>query len=356
VAVVGCGAIAEKYHLPALARHSSLLRQVVLVDPDLSRARTLAATLPGARVAESCEQVWDDVDAAIVATPPWLHSRIAMPLLARGIHVLCEKPLAKSAADARAMIQEAEHSGASLCVNHTRRAFPALRRVKELLDSGVLGECLTVEHTEGARFNWPSASGWHFASANGNRGVLFDQGAHVLDTLCWWLGGKPAVVRCATDSLGGPEGIAAVVLERGACRITIRLSWLSKLPNVYRIAGTSGVIEGAIFDWRRVTIARDRGRRRRELKVSSDRGDYLTFGNVIVGNFLEAICGRAAPFTEAAAVLPSIELIEECYRCATRMPMPWLETQSSLPLHACRSVRESEPASQHWREQHRTNS
>jgi predicted dehydrogenase len=333
VAVVGCGAIAEKYHLPALARHAGLLTQVVLIDPDLSRARALAATLPGARVAESCEQVWDDVDAAIVATPPGLHSRIAMPLLARGIHVLCEKPLAESAADARAMIQQAARSGVSLCVNHTRRAFPALRRVKELLDSGGLGECLTVEHLEGARFNWPSASGWHFAPANGNRGVLFDQGAHVLDTLCWWLGEKPRVVSCATDSFGGPEGAAELVLERGACTITVRLSWLSKLPNRYRIAGTRGTVEGAIFDWRRVTIHGDGGRRR-QLKVSSDPGDYLTFGNVIVDNFLEAICGRAEPLTPAAAVLPSIELIEECYRCATRMPMPWLESQSSLELRA----------------------
>ena len=156
VAVVGCGAIAEKYHLPALAQHAGLLKQIVLVDRDLSRARALAATLSRTRVAESYEHVMDDIDAAIIATPPSLHHPIAMPLLARGIHVLCEKPLAESAADAKAMIALAERSGAHLCVNHTRRAFPALRRVKELLDAGAIGECLAVEHTEGARFNWPS--------------------------------------------------------------------------------------------------------------------------------------------------------------------------------------------------------
>lgn len=329
IAVIGCGAIAETYHLPALARHAGRLKQVVLVDAEVSRAHALAATLSGARVAESYEQVWDDIDAAIIATPPWLHSQIAMPLLARGIHVMCEKPLAESAADASAMIEQAEGSGAHLCVNHTRRAFPTLRRVKELLDSGAIGECTTVEHTEGARFCWPSASGWHFARANGQKGVIFDQGAHVLDTICWWLGEKPAVLTCSTDSFGGPEGVASLVLERGACTIKVRLSWLSNLPNTYRIVGTRGAIEGAVFDWRRLTITNDRGRRR-HLKVGQGPSDYTEFGNVIIDNFLDAICGRTAPLVRATAVLPSIELIEECYRCASRMPMPWLERLPSL--------------------------
>jgi predicted dehydrogenase len=334
IAVIGCGAIAETYHLPALARHARLLKQVVLVDPDVSRARALTTTLSGARVAERYEHVWDDIDAAIIATPPWLHHQIAMPLLARGIHVLCEKPLAESAAEARAMIEQAERSGAYLCVNHTRRAFPALRRVKELLDSGAIGDCMAVEHTEGARFAWPSASGWHFAPANGVKGVLFDQGAHVLDTICWWLGEKPQVVTCSTDSLGGPEGVASLVLERGACTITVRLSWLSNLPNAYRIVGTRGIIEGAIFDWRRVTTISDRGRRR-QLKVASDPSDYSKFGNVVIDNFLDAICGRAPLLIPAAAVLPSIELIEDCYRGASRMPMPWLETLPRVEVHPC---------------------
>ena len=157
-------------------------------------------------MAQSLEHIWDEIDAAIIATPPWLHYRIAMPLLARGIHVLCEKPLAESAADARAMIDQAGRSGAQLCVNHTRRAFPSLKRVKELLDSGAIGECTSIEHTEGARFAWPSATGWHFARANGAKGVPSTWVSHVFDTTdCWWLDEKPAVISCSTDSFGGPR-------------------------------------------------------------------------------------------------------------------------------------------------------
>ena len=334
VAVIGCGAIAEMYHLPALARKTSRVKKIVLVDPDVARARALAVTFPDARVAESHEQIWDEIDAAIIATPPWLHYRIAMPLLARGIHVLCEKPLAESAADGRAMIEEAKRSGAYLCVNQTRRAFPAVKHVKKLLYSGTIGECTTIEHTEGARVRWPSASGWHFARTNGARGVLFDVGAHVLDTICWWLDDKPAVISCSTDSFGGPEGVASLVLASRACTIDIRLSWLSRLSNAYRIVGTRGIIEGSIFDWRRLTVVSDRGRQR-HVKVSSDKNDYLAFGKVVIDNFLDAISEHAAPLAPATSVLPSLDLLEECYRCASKMPMPWAEVSSNLHNHAC---------------------
>jgi predicted dehydrogenase len=328
VAVIGCGAIAEMYHLPALARHAKRLERVVLVDPDVTRARALCGMLP-AQVAESHEQVWDDIDAAIIATPPWLHAPIAMPLLARGVHVLCEKPLAESTADARAMVEQALRSRAWLCVNQTRRVFPTLRRVKELLDSGAIGDCLSIEHSEGVRFGWPSVSGWHFARRSGAGGVLLDQGAHVFDTICWWLGGKPALVSALTDSFGGPEGVASVVLQRGTCTIHMTLSWLSRLSNTYRIVGTRGIIGGPVSDHHLLTVTRDRGRPR-QIKVSSDRFDYLKFGNVIIDNFLDTIRGRAAPLVPADAVLPSIELMEESYRRASRLPMPWVENLPEL--------------------------
>jgi predicted dehydrogenase len=324
VAIIGCGAIAETYHLPALARHPRLMQHLVLVDPDLTRARALAAKYPGAQVSASHEMIVDRIDAAIIAAPPSLHARIAMPLLARGVHVLCEKPLADSSVEAIAMTEQAERSGACLCVNNTRRAFAPMKRAKQLLESGVIGECVAIEYSEGSRFTWPTVSGFHFARNGGAKGVLLDQGAHVLDTICWWLGEKPAVVSCHTDSFGGPEGVAWLDLRAGACVVKIRLSWLSRLSNTYRIAGRRGFVEGELWDWRHLKIAVDGGRPR-QLQVSTTT-DYQEFGNLIVDNFLDTIHGRTTALIPARAVLPSIRLLEECYACAARLPMPWLET------------------------------
>jgi predicted dehydrogenase len=331
VAMIGCGAIAEAYYLPALKQHAGTLRQIVLVDPDLRRAVALASTLSGvdARCAESHDQVWNDIDAAIIATPPGVHAKIAIPLLARGVHVLCEKPLADSVADAIAMIERAAQSRVCLFVNQTRRSYPALKRVKELLKSGVIGECVTIEHREGYRFAWPSVSGWHFARGNSARGVLLDQGVHALDTICWWLGGKPRVVSCRTDSFGGPEGTADVALRFGTCAVSLSLSWLSQLSNTYRIVGTRGVIEGSIADFCRFTLADGRGRIQRVV-AGPARCDYHDLFHLFLANFFDAVDGCAAPLVPGSSVLPAIQLMDECYRSASRMAMPWLETLPEL--------------------------
>ena len=309
------------------------MNTAVLVDRDVARARVLASRFSAARVEDRFERIQEDIDAAVIATPPSLHYEIAMPLLARGVHVLCEKPLAESLDDATAMVEQAKRSGACLCVNLTRRAFPAFRRVKELLASGAIGDCTTIEHAEGARFTWKTASGWHFTQPSASRqsrgGVLLDQGAHVLDTICWWLGDKPTVASCVTDSFGGPEGVASLVLRRGTCMVKVKLSWLSKLSNTYRITGTRGVIAGGVYDWRLLTITSERGDRR-QLKVSSDRASYLEFGHTIIDNFLDVLRGREAPLVPAASVLAPIQLIEECYSRASRIPMPWVTALPSL--------------------------
>src|SRR5206468_4668518 len=116
-------------------------------------------------------------------------------------------------------------------------------------------------------------------------------------------GEKPAVVSCRTDSFGGPEGVAWLDLRAGACVVKIRLSWLSRLSNTYRIAGRRGFVEGELWNWRHLKMAVDGGRPR-QLQVSTTT-DYQEFGNLIVDNFLDTIRGRTTALIPARAVLPS---------------------------------------------------
>src|SRR5262249_35614124 len=94
VALIGCGAIAESMHLPILAGHEEI-RLVALVDRNLERARQLAEGYAVAQVvADAAELRGGEVDAAIIATPPFHHAPCALALMERGIHVLVEKPMA----------------------------------------------------------------------------------------------------------------------------------------------------------------------------------------------------------------------------------------------------------------------
>src|SRR5688500_5874863 len=96
IALIGCGAITEALHLPALARYPAIIAKAICIDPNLARARAMVTKFGAARAAERYQDVMTEVDGAIVAVPPKLHYPVAMDLLAANVHVLCEKPLAES--------------------------------------------------------------------------------------------------------------------------------------------------------------------------------------------------------------------------------------------------------------------
>src|SRR5215213_2571297 len=101
IAVIGCGAIAADGHLPALAAHG--LAPSVVVDPDPARRALSAADWGGDPVASVAEAL-ERCDAAIVAVPHHRHVEVCGTLLEAGVHVLLEKPLATTAADAATLV------------------------------------------------------------------------------------------------------------------------------------------------------------------------------------------------------------------------------------------------------------
>src|SRR5881394_4110199 len=111
-AIIGCGGIALQNHLPGLALCPGT-KVVGLCDTDpstLERARQqTGVTVASTKHEEIVSR--DDVDAVIIATPNFTHSKIALDAIAHGKHVLCEKPLALNFADAQAMAVAADRAG-----------------------------------------------------------------------------------------------------------------------------------------------------------------------------------------------------------------------------------------------------
>ncbi|MBI4419846.1 MAG: Gfo/Idh/MocA family oxidoreductase, partial [Gemmatimonadetes bacterium] len=195
-------------HVPALAEHPGVRDRLVLVDRDLDRARGLAGAFGVTSVAADYRDVLGRVGGVVIALPHHLHFRAALDCLRAGVHVLCEKPLAESAAEVAELVAAAEQSHVTLAVNNTRRLFPPSRKVHELLSEGAIGAVRFLGFYEGAKYGWPSASGFAFGLRGTAKGVLLDLGAHVLDLVCWWLGCRPRVTAYADDSFGGSEAVA----------------------------------------------------------------------------------------------------------------------------------------------------
>lgn len=325
--MIGCGAIAERYHLPGLAKVPGVIPNVVLVDRSAERTGAMAQMFGIQRQVTDVGEIIDEIDGAIVAVPPALHYPICMQLLTRGIPVLCEKPLAESPAEAREMVEAAEKHGTALAVNHTRRMLPAYAEIKRLLDAQAIGSIVEIRWEEGCEFSWPAATAFQFRS--GAKGVLLDMGIHSLDLICWWLGKKPEVLSCQTDSYGGPEALAEVALQTNECRVQVKLSWLSRLANRYSIVGERGTISGELDYYDRVTITRPNGQRKVQSLRSVEK-TYNDFGCRIIANFVDTVVGRAVPLIPAESVLPALEVMDECYESASRLEMPWVEIEEGV--------------------------
>ena len=325
VAIIGCGAIARSLHLPALARYWGVLERVVLVDPDKQTLHQLAGQYGITRVATDYRDVMREVDGAVVAAPHNLHHSITLTCVRNGVHVLCEKPLANSRAEVQDIIDEAARVGVSVSVNNIRRLFPSFNKVGQLIREGAIGEPRYLEFYEGEEFDWPSASGSFFGTRSGGKGVLLDKGAHVVDLVCWWLGGKPTLIAYEDDTLGGSEAVAKLSFLYGSCRGDVHLSWLSRLRNSFRIRGEAGSIEGTIFDWRSITLMSETGGRVK-IRTNSEFRTFSDLGKAVVSNFLDVITKGAQPSVSPEDVADSIALIEECYAKRSRCQMPWHDT------------------------------
>lgn len=328
LALIGCGAIAGSFHLRALRRRPEILERLVLVDPDIDRARALAGDLEVGGFAASHHELLGEIDGAIIAAPHRYHYPIALECLESGVHVLCEKPLSESPAEVRRLVQAAAGSGVVCAVNNTRRLVPSFARVKQLLSEGAIGEPLRMVIREGDRYDWP-VSGPVFGRASGGKGVLLDIGAHVLDLVCWWLGGTPRLLDYEDDSLGGSEAAAAITLSSGGCVADIRLSWLAKLSNTYSIQGREGRIELGIYDWRTLDLVPDSGKLRK-ISVETPVRQFEELAYVLYDDFLDAIRTGRDPVVAASDVLPSISLIAECYSRRRPFAMPWMSDSRNV--------------------------
>lgn len=191
VAIVGAGMIGRAHARAVRALHGTFqpapaqvaLRAIADAEP------TLAADAQRRWEIERVVAGWQDVaemrdvDVAIVALPNHEHRQAVEGLLASGKHVLCEKPLASTAADAEAMLAAAERSGRIHGVAFNLRRTPAMAAMRELVQSGALGE---VRHVSGHYLTDYAANPgvpftWRYQRSLAGSGALGDIGSHVLD-------------------------------------------------------------------------------------------------------------------------------------------------------------------------------
>jgi predicted dehydrogenase len=195
VGIVGYGPLGGMgYHHGLGVTRTDGLELVAVVDPDLERRKAAETDFPGVRTHASVGELVqdDDVEVAFVATPPTHHAALTLDLLRAGQHVVCEKPLCLTVAEADLIIGTARAGDRVLTVHQNRRWDPDFVAVTRAVGAGLLGEVFNVETFVGG-YAHPCRT-WHSDTAVSG-GAGYDWGSHHVDWALQLLGGMPRLVQ-----------------------------------------------------------------------------------------------------------------------------------------------------------------
>jgi predicted dehydrogenase len=237
VAVVGVGYWGSK-HLRVLNGLPEV-REVVAVDPQLPAMPDYRHLITDGRGFTSLDEALPHVDAVVVATHPTSHVRLGLQALAAGKHVLVEKPLATTTADAQALVRAADRARAVLMVGHTFEHNPAVWAMRDLVQSEEFGQ---VYFLESERLNL----GLYQSDVN----VVFDLAPHDISIANFVLGSRPTSVSAWGSKHVHPtlEDVAQLrlVYEEIGVVATVHVSWLH--PHKVRRTVAVGANRMAVYD------------------------------------------------------------------------------------------------------------
>ena len=190
----------------------------------------------------------EHVDVAVVAVPNRWHAPVAIDLLEAGVHVLVEKPMARTVAECDAVRNAAVHGDAILAVGHDFRFFPVAQAAHRLLAQQVLGPIRSVDVRQSAGVRWPCLSPASLTRESGG-GVLLSFGVHTLDLLLWWLGELEAR-QYADDAAGGVESECECdfIRPRDGVPVHVEISRRRALRDTTVVTCAGGTLEIGLFE------------------------------------------------------------------------------------------------------------
>ncbi len=189
VAIVGCGGIANGKHLPALHRNNQV---EIVAFCDIIEERAVKAAeqygTPDAKTYTDFRELLKDgnIDIVHVCTPNDSHAVISISALESGKHVMCEKPMAKTAAEGRAMLEAARRTGKKLTIGYNNRFRPDSQTLKAVCESGELGDIYYAKAHAIRRRAVPTWGVFLDGEKQGG-GPLIDIGTHALDLTLWMM-------------------------------------------------------------------------------------------------------------------------------------------------------------------------
>ncbi|UOY92687.1 Gfo/Idh/MocA family oxidoreductase [Ectobacillus sp. JY-23] len=271
VGIIGVGGIAKGRHIPAFLQLSDLCQVTALSDVNRVQAKEAAAQFNIPHVFENYQDMFTEVDAVCICTPNKFHAEISIAALEAGVHVLCEKPMALSAAECEAMLAASKKSGKVLAIAYHYRFMRELQAAKKLMQEGEIGTPL-VARVQALRYRKVPGWGVFTNKALQGGGSLIDYGCHLLDSAIWLMGNpKHVTVNGRTynvlsktpgqvnqwgsfnhETFDVDDHVTAYITFENGASLLLETSWAANIKQDTEhisISGTAGGLNVFPFEW-----------------------------------------------------------------------------------------------------------
>ncbi len=255
IAIVGIGMVG-RVHLDALSKHPAI-SAVSVCEAESDQVKTLSQIYSLRHIESDYEKLLGnpEVDIVDICLPHDLHYPFAIKAFQAGKHVILEKPISITLAEAEEMIAAAQKAGKRLFVALNERFLPVYQKVKEIVSSGAMGKIvmanLTVAGSELPRMN--IAENWKGTFGRAGGGALSDSGTHVVDLAIDWFG-MPEAVHCSmgrfvVSAVNKADDTASLIMQYPDKIVTINVTYAStgqKWSETRSIWGEKGSIHTVI--------------------------------------------------------------------------------------------------------------
>jgi xylose dehydrogenase (NAD/NADP) len=241
IGVLGAAAIARQ--LIAGVASSTTVRVTTVASRDLAKAKQFAKESGIERACGSYKELLADpeIDAIYIPLPNALHAEWAIRAADAGKHVLCEKPLAMSRAEAVAMFEAARRNGVHLVEAFPYRAQPQTQKLRELIEAKAIGRIQTINSNFGVAFSDPANIR---LNAELGGGALLDAGSYAVSLVRLVAGERPARVNATSHGFHGVDRTTVALLEfENGIFAQVSCSFATAYHRHALIAGDEGIIE-----------------------------------------------------------------------------------------------------------------
>ncbi|MEA1910127.1 MAG: Gfo/Idh/MocA family oxidoreductase [Spirochaetota bacterium] len=266
--LIGCGDISQKRVAPGL-RDAKSSKLISVNRSDFSKAESFAKEFGADKWIENWQDLITDTDinAVYIATPVFLHAEQTIAAAEAGKHILCEKSMAMNTAEADRMIDACKANNVKLGIAYYRNLYPAVQRIKEIINSGEIGNIVHIQSNNFENFNRQpgEARYWLLEKEKSGGGPMMDMGCHRIEVFVN-IAGPVQQITAFNDNIAFKRDVedssmAHFRFENGATGLLTSSHAAGEPRDTLDIFGTEGSIHVSVLNDGTLTVVTGTGTR-----------------------------------------------------------------------------------------------